>query len=304
VAAAFAIALTWYASGPLAKIARTLGMAAIACGLMTSPLATPLYAAAPVFELLQFPWRWQAPTSVLAVMAVAVAMAGTRISVPAFSALSVLAAAAAVLAVDLHATQRWIDEAPRTSDHDVRWALAGFTADPPEYRTRAMGKAWRRDLHADRGATLRPSDAGAVTEVAATHHQRVWRLTTDVQQSVRFQTLCFPGWQLWIDGVQVPTHCSDDGAIEARVPRLVKAHVVLRYARPPLRMLGMFVSATSVLTLLWVSIGLAGWRSSGRVTQGGSPARRDGYPPSRTPEHRGSCKADTSAARLDPPYTG
>lgn len=266
VASALAIALTRYAPGPFAKIARRLGMAAIACGLMTSPLATPLYAAAPVFELLQFPWRWQAPTAVLAVMAVALAMAGTRISVPASSALSVLAVAAAVLAVDLHATRRWIDEAPRTSDHDLRWALAGFTADPPEYRTRAMGEAWRRDLHADRGATLRPSDAGAVTEVAATHHQRVWRLTTDVQQSVRFRTLCFPGWQLWIDGVQVPAHCSDDGAIEARVPRLVNAHLVLRYTRPPLRMLGNLVSAASLLILLWLMVWFAGWRSLGRAT--------------------------------------
>jgi hypothetical protein len=231
---------------------RAIAVASLVCCVLTTPAADVLYRSVVPLQYLQFPWRWQAPAALLSCMALAMAVevAGSRPRDMLIAA--TLSIAALALTADLLLAHQLVRPPPRTTTEDITWALHGNTADPIEFRTRAMGHSWRRNLRDDVGPSLVADGPADITEIAMHHHRREWLVTASENRVARFRTLCFPGWRLEVNRREVPWRCSQDGVIEAVLPGDVRAKSVVLLRRTlPARWAGLAIGALALLVLAW-----------------------------------------------------
>ena len=217
---------------------------------LASPLALPLYASASPLALLQFPWRWLLPATVLAARPAYRALR-TRRGYLAFALLLtplvVLPTHAFVRDPGLAADTTWQAAGAR-----VFASMGGNPAvvdaaqnRPPSWQWLAANLA----LFGSRLAILEPPGGGKV-EV------RRWEplrrdLEVDVARGgeVALRLLAFPFWRATVDGIPVAV-LDRRGVVAVAVPH--GRHLVrVRWGGDPLARIGIAAAAVTVLALVW-----------------------------------------------------
>ncbi len=243
------VAAALVVSATLLVIARgrtgALGAGALACVALATPLAAPLWAAAPGFALLQFPWRWLGPASALAVLALASAGSGRR--------------AAAVGLLFVIPTVGVIAWAPRLTP-----GLPLRPLDPPGLAARAAARYGVPPILPSfpamlpRGvdlavALLEATAARAELQAPVRTGPRTWewRVTRSDAGLTILPLLADEGWRVRIDGGLAPWR-STDGLVGVRSPAGSHTVVAVQTALPE-AVLGTGITLVTVLVWMFVA---------------------------------------------------
>jgi hypothetical protein len=301
-AAALAVlALRWKEmERPLRAHAAWAAAAAAGCIALATAVSAPLYRALPALQMLQFPWRFLAPASLLVALLAGLAARAGLEALPARwgrACVPVLTAVLALLGGPLLYPGLFCERAP---DPTLGQAVAaqvgmvGSLSTTAEYVPRTVDEIperspmfedyvqgrpvvrWDRSRLPEGGRTLSISDAGPWAE---------WEIETPRPFAALYQAFMFPGWQAAIDGRPVEIRAAPPyGLIEFDVPA-GRHQLMVRFGSTPERTLSTIVSCVALLA---VAVLL--------VAGGGHPARRRS--PGIGSRLPGICRSPASIGRI------
>lgn len=224
-------------------------------------LAAPLYEAVPILQWLQFGWRWQAASMLLALGLLAMSLEGEWRAWRAGVAVSILVGLACLTAwgpgggVRFWKVERVASASATEAARSCRW-------DTLEHRPRSMGESWQV---ASRQLPRSPQVLDGRVHwigIKRTPHRRNYSLHVDFPATIRFDVLAFPGWEASINGASADYAVSDDGLAELRLGAGYQ-EVSFSYRAPALVRMGEWLAlclAALVLVLL-----VRSWRSDSRA---------------------------------------
>lgn len=251
----------------------------VASLLLASPLGLPIYRLAPWLGYLQSPWRFLTPATFGVAILAGAGVGWLRQRAPLATPLAVTALLLGGLG--------WLFPAHTSLPQPV--TLAGMLAHergtgqlgsttfsellPVWVQQLPEGEPLEEDLIAGREpARLRPEDlppGASVLQAEYRPNRARVVLESPVPFTARYLTFYFPGWQVWVDGEQVPVGPTDPEGLLAFDLPAGSYTVLVRFGTTPLRRGADALSALALLALL----ALAVWRARRRpAPPGGAPA--------------------------------
>jgi len=258
-----ALALIGGVAGRRSRVVRVASGAYALLVLLVLDVASPIWALAGPLRLFQFPWRLLAATATLQLVA-ALGLRAWTASLPPRSEAALLAGLALV-ALGWHADQ---------------FAVAGATRDPAEilrdYHARVKRKTFEhfafRDEFTPRAAMRGPAGPrdpdqpavrlegqGAIRALpgASPHRLRV-ELAVPAPTAVVIEQLYLPGWEVVLDGRELPRAALDgsltaEGFVRLALPQAGTHRLEAAYGEPPggaVRAVGMAAALAVFAALL------------------------------------------------------
>ncbi len=246
LAAALALARPWRAEA-------RRGALALACVALASPLASWAWHALAPLRILQFPWRWLLPATVLALAALRAAPPRRRALAAAVLLAPLALARFPLLARDpgIGPAQEW-----RAAGAAVHAALGGspFLVDVEEHRPPSWAALPRNLAAFGMARALLEPAAGEVRVERWSPLERRVAVTSERPALVSLRILDYPFWRVEVDGIP---GVRDGSSGVVRVAVEAGRHTVaVSWAGDPLARVGLAVAAATVA----LALGSALWR--------------------------------------------
>jgi hypothetical protein len=277
VCGAAGILLLWQPAQRRALLAYLLATTVLLLILM-SPVAAPLWEAAPALAVIQFPWRLLALAALMICAAGGLAL-GNLAAVPGGSAAALLLIAfltiygsAPYIGAPLQPVEPWREDGRAIAEFErqhpdmlgyTAWVEEPFTDSPltDDYLREEYREVYGDDSIWERLTIL--SGAGQVIS----HTSRGSSFGGVVQMAepgvVRVNVYYFPGWQATVDGELVPLRISGpQGLVEVDLPA-GEHRLEVRMGSTPPRRVGALISWGVLLALLALVLGPQGRAYSG-----------------------------------------